>query len=150
MKKLAMIAILASLSTSAMALGLGVRGTVAGGDNDNAIGLTVGQEFGVYGVEAAIDRTTQNDAKINRWSLAGTYNLVKVGDFGFIPKAGVAYVDHQGPGQDDGWAPFVGVGVDYQLTQTVSLTADYVYQIDQHDTRSENGNRVTIGAKYLF
>jgi predicted porin len=148
MKKLAIMAALAIAAVSASALEVGVRGSHSASADISAVGVSVGQKFGAFGVEAALDRTTRGAANLNKWSLVGSYDVVKLGPVALAAKAGVATLDPSvGP---NGGAWLVGVGASYPLAKNVSLTADYYYQKGQNRVRAADGNYFSGGVKFAF
>jgi len=148
MKKLAIMATLAVAAMSASALEVGVRGSHSSGADISAVGVTVGQKFGAFGVEAGFDRTTRGVANLNKWSLVGSYDVVKLGPVALAAKAGVATLDPSvGP---NGGALLAGVGASYPLTKKVSLVADYYYQKGQERVSGADGNYFSGGVKFAF
>jgi opacity protein-like surface antigen len=153
MKKLAILAVLAASMTAASALEVGIRGGRVGGIDTtdigfNTAGVTLGQQYGKFGVEAAFDRSTIGVANINRYSVVGSYPVMQFAGVQFTGKAGAAYLDPS-LGQD-GYAALVGAGASYPLTKQVSLVADYAYQMGQDRVKALNGNQFSFGAKYSF
>lgn len=150
MKKFAIMAALVLAVGSASALDLGVRGTRSHAADNNSVGLTVGQKLGEkFGVEGSFDRSTDGAANFNRYGVAATYDLTKIGAITVTPKVGLAVYDASGA-RTYGTAAFAGVGASYPLTKKVSLTADYAYQRGQERIRTLNGHYVSFGAKYSF
>jgi len=148
MKKLAIIAILAAFAGAASAADIGLRGTHSEGTETNSAGIVIGQKFGALGAEAAFDRSTVGTNNVNRFSLLGTYDVVKLVGVTLTAKAGGAFVD---PTVGvNGYAALVGVGASYPVTKSVSLVADYAYQKDQSRIRAFDGNTFSVGAKYSF
>ena len=153
MKKLAIMAILAIAAISASATDLGLRAGRIGGVDTNAagiaaVGVTVGQQFGVYGAELAFDRANVGTTNLDRYSLVGSYDVTKIAGATVALNAGAAYI--RPTIGTDGYAALVGVGISYPLTKTVSLVADYAYQAGQARVNAYNGNTVSIGTKYSF
>jgi hypothetical protein len=153
MKKLVIMAVLAASVAAASAMDIGIRGGRIGGVDTtnvglNTAGVTLGQQYGKVGAEVAFDRTTNGVANLNRYSVVGSYEVMKLAGFTFAGKAGAAYLDSSVG--DDGYAALVGAGVSYPLTKKVSLVADYAYQMGQERVKYLNGNMVSVGAKYSF
>jgi len=148
MKKLAIIAILATATGLASAADIGARFEHNSGNDTSGFGVTVGQKFGAVGVEAAVDRSAVASRDVNRYSLVGSYDLTKVYGVTVAAKAGVAFVDALG--QKHGGALLGGVGVSYPVTKKISLVADYAYQQGQERVSEWNGNTVSAGLKYSF
>lgn len=148
MKKLAIIAILASISAAASATDIGLRVGRNGGTETNNAGVTIGQSYGALGAEAAFDRSTVGVVNVDRYSLLGSYEVAKVAGATVAVKAGAAYID---PARGhDGFAALVGVGASYPVTKKVSVVADYAFQEGQTRVRGYNGNTVSAGVKYSF
>jgi len=153
MKKLAIIAILATAAVAASATDLGLRvGRVAGAETSvvgvATEGVTLGQKFGTFGAEVAYDRALVGASSLSRYSLVGTYDVAKVAVATVTAKAGGVFIDPTVGA--NGYAALVGVGASYPLTKNVSLVADYAYQVGQDRVKLFNGNVVSIGTKYSF
>lgn len=148
MKKLAIIAVLATAVTSASALEVGVRGTHSSGADVTSVGATLGQKFGKFGAELGYDRSTRGTGNLNKWSLVGSYDVVKFGPMTVAAKAGVATLDPS-LGRSGG-AVLAGVGVSYPLMKNVALVGDYYYQKGADRVRATDGNYFSFGAKYSF
>ena len=148
MKKLVIMAALAVAAVSASALDFGVRGTHNPASVADSVGVTVGQKLGAFGVEGAFDRSTRGTVNVNKFSLVGSYNLVKVAGITIAPKLGVSYIDPSVGAE--GYAASVGVGASYPLSKKVSLVADYSYQRGQSRVSAFNGNQVSAGVKFAF
>lgn len=150
MKKLAIIAALIAVTGVASATDLGVRGGRNFGSDTNSVGITLGQKFGAFGAlgaELAFDRGT-SPVSGNRYSLIGSYDVVKYHGVTFTVKAGAAIVEPSD--SDNGYAAIAGLGVSYPVYKNVSLVADYSYQSGQDRVRQFNGNTLTAGIKYSF
>ena len=149
MKKILIAATFALAAASASALEVGVTAARDyASDDRNAVGLTVGQKYGKFGVTAGFDRATRGDNDQNRYSLVGSYDVATLGPVTIAGKAGVAYLDNQ-VGQD-GYAALVGVGASMPITKTIAATADFTRQYGQDRVSQYNGNRITVGLKYSF
>ena len=150
MKKLAIASVLALAAFSASAVEVGVNGSYDfGGANDRpGAGITLGQKYGKMGVTAGFDRYTKNTDQ-NKWSLVGSYDVATVAGSTVAVKAGAVYLDNMGR-VSDGYAALVGAGVNYPLSKTVALTADYRYQAGQSRVNTFDGSTVLFGGKYSF
>ena len=149
MKKIAIATVIALAATAASALELGV--TTArdyAGDNRNATGVTVGQQFGAVGVTAGFDRATLGTNDQDRYSLVAGYNVARVGPVSVAVKGGAAYLNNQTGA--DGYAALVGVGASLPVTKAVALTVDATRQYGQDRVKASDGNRVAVGLKYSF
>lgn len=143
------MAALAMAAVSAFATDVGVRlSHTTSTDASPAVGVTLGQKFGAYGVEGSFDRSTVGPVNLNKYGVVGSYDIAKFGSVTVAPKIGVVYIDPS-IGRS-GTALTVGVGASYPLTKQVSLTADYAYQRGQNSVRPYNGNYFAVGAKYSF
>ena len=150
MKKLAIASVLALAALSASAVEVGVNGSYDfGGANDRpGAGITIGEKFGKMGVTAGFDRYTKNTDQ-NKWSLVGSYDVATVAGATVAVKAGAVYHDNMGR-VSDGYAALVGAGINYPLSKTVALTADYRYQAGQSRVSTFDGSTVLFGGKYSF
>jgi hypothetical protein len=149
MKKFAIATAIALAATAAAALEVGV--TTArdyAGDNRNAAGVTVGQQFGAVNVTAGFDRATRGTNDQDRYSVVAGVDVAKLGPVSVGVRAGAAYLDNQ-VGQS-GYAALVGVGASVPVTKAVSLTLDATRQYGQDRVQQFDGNRVTAGLKYRF
>lgn len=147
MKKLVVMAVLATAAIAASATDIGVRYTSNANTLADSTGITLGQKFGKTGVELAFDRYSTGD-KVDRYSLLGTYDVAQVAGATLTVKAGGAYVQPM-IGQD-GYAAVVGAGVSYPLTKRVNVVADYTYQRGQDRVAGFDGNAVSVGLKFSF
>ena len=150
MKKLTIASMLALAAFSASAVEVGVNGSYDfGGANDRSgTGITIGEKFGKMGVTAGFDRYTKNTDQ-NKWSLVGSYDVATVAGSTLAVKAGAVYLDNAGR-VADGYATLVGAGVNYPLSKTVALTADYRYQAGQSRVNTFDGSTDLFGGKYSF
>ena len=150
MKKTLLAAVLLSLAGAASALEVGVTaGAETSGSDRNFAGVTVGQKFGAVGVTGGFERSTVGAVDQNRWSLTGSYDVVKLGVATVAAKAGGVFIDNRG-NLADGYAWQFGVGVSYPLTKQVALTGDYRYQVGQSRVSAFDGNAFYVGVKYAF
>lgn len=149
MKKLVVVTALALAATAASALEIGVTAVRDySTTNRNAVGVTLGHNYGNVGVDVGLASTTVGDNNQSRVSLVGSYDAFKIGNVTVAATAGVAYLDNQnGP---DGYATTLGFGTKYPLTKTLSLTADVSRQYGQTRVDQFNGNRVAFGFKQTF
>jgi outer membrane autotransporter protein len=149
MKKIALATVLALAATLASAVEVGVTGNrdFAGTDR-NGYGVTLGQQYGKVNATAGFERFTKGSNDLDRYSLVGGYDVAKLGKTTVTAKAGVAYLQPQTG--STGYAALVGAGVSYPLTKTVSLTADYRYQVGQDRVDQYNGSTVGAGLKVSF
>jgi len=148
MKKLAIIAILAAAVTSASALEVGVVTGRNFGPDRNGVGVTLGQQFGNFGLEGSAIRSTTGTANVNLFGVTGSYNVYKNKNFTVMAKAGGSFVD---PSVGvNGYAGQLGLGVAVPVAKNVSLTADYAYQWTQSRVSAFEGNVLMAGIKYSF
>ena len=149
MKKLVIMAALAVAAISASALEIGARGTFSSADTTvDSVGVTVGQKLGKFGTEVAFDRSTRGVESVNRWSLVGSYDLVKLGPVMVAATAGVASIDPANSAT--GGAVTVGANISYALSKKLNLVGGYYYQDGANRVSFANGNYFTVGAKYSF
>jgi hypothetical protein len=153
MKKLVIMAVLAAAAFAASATEIGVRyssGFTGSGDKQGeSTGIVVNQPVGKgIGAELAFDRSVTGPAKVDRYSALATYDVAKVAGVTVTAKAGGAYV--QPTGGTEGYALVAGVGVSYPVYKTVSLVADYSYQLGQDRVQRFDGNTVSVGVKVGF
>lgn len=149
MKKVILAVALAATMGAAQAVEVGVNmGKTFAGEDRPVWGLSLGQRYGAWGVTGGFDRATRGANDLNRWSLVGSYDVARLGPVAFQAKAGAAYLDPQvKPG---GYAALAGAGVEYSLSKTVKLTADYQHTLGQRRVDQFNGNSVTAGVKFVF
>ena len=151
MKQLILAVALTLAAGIAGAADVGIYGGRASGGNGlNLGGVSVGQGFGAFGIQATADRSTTQRVDVNRYTASASYNVIKLGPVQTNVRAGVAYIDPQSPNTSNGGAGFVGAGVAYPVTSKINLVADYAYQKGNNITKTYNGNIVTAGAKYSF
>jgi hypothetical protein len=149
--KMVLAAALFAVST-AQAVEVGINASRDYGfspSDTNGGGITIGQKFGAAGVTAGWDRYTTNGVGQNKWSLMGSYDVIKLGKAQLAAKAGGAYLDNNGS-TADGYALLVGAGVSYPLTKELAATVDYRYQAGQDRVKQFDGNTVAVGLKYSF
>lgn len=143
------LATLLTVSTAAQALDIGVTGNRDFAGNDrNSLGLTVGQKFGSIGLQVGVERFQRGNDQ-DRWSLIGSYDVVKFGKVATLSaKGGAAYLNNRVGA--DGYAWVAGVGLDVPLTKTISWTVDYRHQWGQNRVEQFNGNTIGTGIKFTF
>jgi opacity protein-like surface antigen len=150
MKKVILAVALALGSSLAMAADFGVYGGRNMGSEQNLVGLSVGEKFGKFGVQGTFDRSTTQKIDVNRYTVSGSYDVIKLGPVQTNVRAGFAYLDPQSGKASNGGAGFVGAGIAYPVTKQVNLVADYAYQKGNNITKAYDGNIVTAGLKYSF
>ena len=136
--------------SNAMAVEAGVYGGRNMGSEQNLVGLSVGEKFGKFGVQGTFDRSTTQAIDVNRYTISGSYDVVKLGPVQTNVRVGFAYLDPQSPKTSNGGAGFIGVGVAYPVTTKINLVADYAYQKGNNITKAYDGNILTAGVKYSF
>jgi len=149
MKKIAIASLLALATISASAVEVGVNASrdYAGSDRD-AHGITIGQYFGKAGITAGFDRATKGANNQDRYSVMASYDVAKLGSATVAVKGGGAYLNNQKGA--DGYALLVGVGVSVPVASKVSLGLDYTRQSGQERVEASNGNRLIASVKYAF
>lgn len=177
MKKLVIASLVALAATSASALELGVTANRISGDVDRSgYGVTLGHNFGKFGVEAGFNRFAGEGVDQNRFTVLGTMPVTSIGKVAVTAKAGVAYLDNSSnltsvsavtrcrgrshrcvtststtsTAVADGFAAVVGVGATLPLTNKLAVTADYRYQRGQEKVNAFNGSNVSVGLTYKF
>lgn len=153
MKKLAIIALLATTAMAASATDIGLRVGRSGGHETNqagitATGVTLGTTLGAFGAELAYDRAMVGTTSVSEYTLTGSYPLTTVYGATVAAKVSGSYIDPTAGA--NGYALSVGAGVSYPVAKNVSLVADYAYKVGQDRVSAFNGNAVSIGAKYSF
>jgi len=152
-KVLLALALSMGLIGTASAVELGVNGGVVTGGNDGGIaGVTVGEKWGKFGIDAGFARGWQQNTTSDRWTLVGGYDVAKVAGITVTPKVGYGYIDNSNttianatPSASVG---LVGLGFSYPVAKKVSVTADYAYQFS--GSSNNNTNVITAGLKYKF
>jgi len=150
MKKVLLALALTALAGTAAAADLGVYGGRNMGSEQNLVGVSAGQKFGKFGVQGTFDRSTTQRVDVNRYTVSGSYDVVKLGPVQTNVRVGFAYLDPQSGTASNGGAGFVGAGVAYPVTKKITAVADYAYQKGNNITKAYDGNIVTAGLKYSF
>lgn len=152
MKK-SLFALLMVVSGLASAVEVGVDGGGVSGKNAGGIaGVTIGEHFGKFSVDAGLARGWQHNNTSDRWTLVGGYDIAKVTGVTITPKIGYAYLSNSSTQAynrtPSASAALIGLGASLPITKTVSATADYAYQASAN--RNNIGNVITAGVKYSF
>lgn len=147
MKKLVIATVLALAAGSASAFDVGVHGGRASTLDQNFAGVSVGKQFGRFGVTAGYDHLG-GKVDQNRLSLMGNLNLFKVEKVQFSAKAGMAQLDNKHAA--NGHAFVYGVGAVAPVTKKVSATLDVVRQRGEKAVEAFDSNMVTVGVKVKF
>jgi hypothetical protein len=153
MKKVILAVALLISAGFASAADVGVYGgrLFATGSQDlNMVGVSAGQKFDKFGLQATFDRSTTTVTNLNRYTASGSYDVLKLGPVQTNVRVGVAYLDPQSRTAGNGGAGFVGAGVAYPIAKQVNLVADYAYQKGNNITKTYNGSILTAGLKYSF
>ena len=124
----------------------GVTGQNAGG----IVGVTVGDHFDKFSVDAGFAQGWQANNTSNRWTLVGGYDVATISDVTITPKIGYAYLNNSSTQNlvPSASAALIGVGVSYPITKEVAAVADYAYQVSGNS--NNQGNVLTAGVKYSF
>lgn len=136
------------LSSSALALDVGVGLNHSFSEDRNAFSLNAGQKFGSFGVQAGFERFTKNANDQDRYSLTASYDVTKLGSSVVYVKGGAAYLNNQVGA--DGFAWLAGAGVNIPVTKNISGVVDFTHQFGQNRVNSFNGNTLGLGIKYSF
>lgn len=150
MKKIVIASLVALIATTASAWELGVdtSRSFAGKDNDS-VGITLGKSFaGGVGLTAGFARDASKTSSQDRYSVVGSYDIVKFGGSTLSAKAGGVFMANSDVA--NGSALVAGVGLSVPLTKTVAATFDVSRQYGQDRVSQFDGNRATIGLKYTF
>lgn len=150
MKKVILAAALVLSASLASAADFGVYGGRNMGSENNLVGLSVGEKFGKFGVQGTFDRSTTQAVDVNRYTISGSYDVVKLGPVQTNIRVGFAYLDPQSSRVSNGGAGFVGAGIEYPVTKQIKVVADYAYQKGNNITQRYDGNILTAGLKYSF
>ena len=105
------------------------------------------------------------DAKDSYWGLGGAYRPSFGSGWGGVARVGAAYgtskVDYNlgdtllGEHSKNGWHPYYGLGVNYQIAKNVKLEADWdntriASQVPTFGSSTNTVNTYTIGASFGF
>ena len=127
-------------------------GGISGGNAGGIVGVTVGDHFGKFGVDAGFAQGWQQVTTTNRWTLVGGYDVATIADVTITPKVGYAYLNNSSTVSYDrtpsASAALVGLGASYPITPVIAATADYAYQFSGNSRNT--GNVLTAGVKYSF
>lgn len=150
MKKFAIASLLAIASISASAVEVGVTAVDATTPNPDryGYGVTVGQNFGVYNVTAGVTRFVREANDQTRVSLVGSREVYKAGPVSLTGRVGVAYLNNQTG--SDGSALTVGVGASVPVAKNVTAGLSVDRQYGQSRVDQFNGNAITAAVKYSF
>jgi opacity protein-like surface antigen len=143
-KVLLALALSLGLIGTASAVEVGVNGGVMTGGNDGGVaGVTLGEKWGKFGVDAGFARGWGQDTTQDRWTLVAGYDVAKVAGVTVTPKVGYAYLDNSNTTIAKA-APSASL----PITKQISATADYAYQFSGNS--NNNANVITAGLKYRF
>jgi hypothetical protein len=152
-KVLLAFALSMGLIGTASAVNFGVNGGVMTGGNDGGLaGVTVGEKWGKFGVDAGFARGWGQDTTQDRWTLVAGYDVAKVAGVTVTPKVGYGYIDNSNTtianAAPSASVAIVGLGGSLPITKNISATADYAYQFS--GSSNNNANVITGGLKYSF
>jgi len=152
-KVLLAFALSMGLINTASAVNFGVNGGVMTGGNDGGLaGVTVGEKWGKFGVDAGFARGWGQDTTQDRWTLVAGYDVAKVAGVTVTPKVGYGYIDNSNTtianAAPSASVAIVGLGGSLPITKNISATADYAYQFS--GSSNNNANVITGGLKYSF
>ena len=152
-KVLLSLALSLGLVGAASAIDVGVNGGGITGDNAGGIaGVTIGDHFGKFSVDAGFARGWGDVTTSDRWTLVGGYDVAKVAGVTITPKIGYAYLNNSSTTAANrtpsASAALVGLGVSYPVAKQFAVTADYAYQFSGNSNNT--GNVLTAGVKYSF
>lgn len=148
MKKIAFATILAVATISASAVEVGLTATRDyAGVNRNGGGITIGTQVAGFGVTGGFERAQLGQDQ-TRFSVVADKQVATLGPVALTGRVGVAYLDNQT--SRDGFALTAGVGANYVLTKSTTLTLAADHQYGQTRVGQFDGNRVTVGLKTGF
>ena len=150
MKKFAIASILAVATITASAIEVGVTAVNQTTPNPEryGYGVTVGETFGAYNVTAGVSRFYREANDQTRVTLVGSREVAKVGPVALSGRVGLAYLNNQTG--EDGTALTVGAGAQVPVSSKVAATLSVDRQYGQNRVSSFNGNVITAGLKYSF
>ena len=149
MKKIVIASIIALTAFTASALEVGVTASqVYASANRTAGGVTLGEKFGDVTATVGFSRTATGVTNQDRYSLVGSYDLVKFGPVTLAAQAGGAYLNNQ-VGQN-GYAVQVGASASVPVAKNVTATLSVANQRGQDRVQASDGNSVTAALKYSF
>ena len=150
MKKFAIATIIALAAGAASALELGVTAArdYSGAQDQNGVGVTVGDKAGKLGGAVGFQRFDRGTADYDRYSLIGSYDVANLGRATVAVKGGAVYLDPKTGAS--GYAAVVGAGVSVPLNKTFSVGLDVTRQYGQDRVSRFDGNMVTAGVKMSF
>ena len=152
-KVLLTLALSMGLIGTASAVNFGVNGGVMTGGNDGGLaGVTVGEKWDKFGVDAGFARGWGQDTTSDRWTLVAGYDVAKVAGVTVTPKVGYGYIDNSNTtianAAPSASVAIVGLGGSLPITKSIAATADYAYQFS--GSSNNNANVITAGLKYSF
>jgi outer membrane autotransporter protein len=150
MKKIAIATIIALAAGAASALELSVTAArdYSGANNQNGVGITVGDKAGKLGGAVGFQRFDRGTNTYDRHTLIGSYDVANIGPATVAVRGGAAYIDPKTG--STGLAAVVGAGVSVPLNKTFSVGLDVTRQYGQDRVSQFDGNMVTAGVKMSF
>jgi hypothetical protein len=108
--------------------------------------------------------TGSADAKASYWGLGGAYRPILGNGWGGVARLGAAYgtskvdydiADVSGEHSKNGWHPYYGLGVNYEIAKNIKLEADWdntriTSQIPTFGSSTATVNTYTVGASFGF
>jgi len=145
MKKLAIIALLASAATMASATTeVELHGGRNFGVDQSFTGLSIGHRVDRNALTLGFDHASKWD----RWSLVGSRDFAILGPVIVAGKLGLAHVDPDH--RKSGWAGTIGLGATLPIAPKLDLVADLAYQKGQRKIHQFDGAVLSAGLKYSF
>lgn len=150
MKKFAIASILAVATITASAVEVGVTAVEQTTPNPNryGYGVTVGENFNGVNVTAGVSRFVREANDQTRFSLVGSKEVYKVGPVSLTGRVGAAFLNNQKG--SDGSALTVGAGASMPVAKNVTAGLSVDRQYGQSRVSSFDGNVVTAGIKVGF
>lgn len=106
----------------------------------------------------------RGEAKDSYWGLGGAYRPTFGGGWGGVARAGAAYgrskvdyslADVSGDHTKEGWHPYYGLGVNYEIAKNIKLEADWdntriTSQVPSYRSSTAVVNTYSLGATFGF
>lgn len=150
MKKLLIASAFVLAATAASALDFGVTAARDfSGDDHDSVGVTVGHVYpnGV-GFSAGFARDADKSSDQDRYSLMGSFDVLKFGGSTVAVKAGGVFMANSDAA--NGSAAVVGAELTVPLTSKIAATFEVSHQLGQDRVSQYDGNRATVGLKFKF
>jgi len=148
MKKVILAGLTALALTSAQAAEMTVFGQRDVSSERNGAGFSVGKAFGPVTASFGVDKIKFAKQDVDTFWVAGTYDVVRFGKLSANVSGAGAFVRQEYG--TNGYALLTGVGLEYDITKTMSAVVDFRRQFGQDKIKSLDGNVVAAGLRYKF